>query len=82
MEVSLTSWRFVLTLNTPGKISADDIFQKTGFYTSCMSLEETICMKCLSVISGKNKKNIINLSSAEFAQRVVKNKMLTDRQTV
>ena len=29
-------------------------------------------MKCLILFSGKNKKNIINLSSAEFAQRVVK----------
>ena len=29
-------------------------------------------MKCHSLFSGKNKKNIINLSSAENAQRVVK----------
>ena len=29
-------------------------------------------MKCLILFSGKNKKNIINLSSAENAQRVVK----------
>ena len=28
-------------------------------------------MKCQSLFSGKNKKNIINLSSAELAQRVV-----------
>ena len=33
---------------------------------------ETICMKCQSLFSGKNEKNIINLSSAEFTQRVVK----------
>ena len=33
---------------------------------------ETICMKCQILFSGKNKKNITNLSSAEFAQRVVK----------
>ena len=33
---------------------------------------ETICMKCQILFSGKNKKNIINLSSAEFAQRMVK----------
>ena len=29
-------------------------------------------MKCQNLFSWKNKKNIINLSSAEFAQRVVK----------
>ena len=29
-------------------------------------------MKCQILFSGKNKKNIINLSSTELAQRVVK----------
>ena len=29
-------------------------------------------MKCQILFSGKNKKNIINMSSAENAQRVVK----------
>ena len=29
-------------------------------------------MKCQSLLSGKNKKNIINLLSAEAAQKVVK----------
>ena len=33
-------------------------------------------MKCHIQFSGKNKKNIINLSSAENAQRVVKVKYL------
>ena len=33
-------------------------------------------MKCQIQFSGKNKKNIINLSSAENAQRVVKVKPL------
>ena len=33
-------------------------------------------MKCHILFSGKNKKNIINLSSAENAQRVVKVKVL------
>ena len=33
---------------------------------------ETICTKCQNLYSGKNKKHIINLSSAEYAQRVVK----------
>ena len=32
-------------------------------------------MKCQILFSGKNKKNIINLSSAENAQRVVKVKV-------
>ena len=33
---------------------------------------ETICMNCQILFSGENKKNIIKVSSAEFAQRVVK----------
>ena len=33
-------------------------------------------MKCQILFSGKNKKNIINLSSAENAQRVVKVKIV------
>ena len=37
---------------------------------------ETICMKCQILFSGKNKKNITNLSSAELAQRVVMVKTL------
>ena len=32
-------------------------------------------MKCQILFSGKNKKNITNLSSAELAQRVVKVKV-------
>ena len=31
-------------------------------------------MKCQILFSGENKKNIINLSSAELAKRVVKAK--------
>ena len=34
------------------------------------------CMKCLILFSGENKKNIINLLSAEIAQRVVKIKSI------
>ena len=34
-------------------------------------------MKCQILFSGKNKKKIINLSSAENAQRVVKVNSLT-----
>ena len=33
---------------------------------------ESICMECRSLFSGANKKNITNLLSAEFAQRVAK----------
>ena len=49
------------------------ILQKTGFDISCkLSPMKIICMQCQILFSGKNKKNIINLSSAELAQRVVK----------
>ena len=47
--------------------------RKIGPDISCKSSpQETICMKRQSLFSGKNKKNIINLSSAESAQRVIK----------
>ena len=36
-----------------------------------LSLVKTICMKYQILFSGKNKKNIIHLWSAELAQRVV-----------
>ena len=36
-------------------------------------------MKCQILFSGKNKKNIINLPSAENAQRVVKVKICLKR---
>ena len=46
--------------------------QKTGFDSSYnLSPMETICRTCQNLFSGKNKKNISNLSSAELAQRVV-----------
>ena len=35
------------------------------WYFMQIVLTETICMKCQNLFSGKNKKNIINLSSAE-----------------
>ena len=44
-------------------------FQKTEFGISCEL--ETICIKCQILFYGKNKKNIINLSSAEFAHSTV-----------
>ena len=37
-----------------------------------VSEEETICMNCQGLFSAKNKKSVINLSSAEFPQRVAK----------
>ena len=44
--------------------------QKTGFDISCkLSPKETVCMKCQSLFSGENMKNIVNLLSAELAQR-------------
>ena len=47
------------------------ISQKTGFDISCkLSPMETICMKCQILFWGKIRKNIINLSSVELAQRV------------
>ena len=40
-------------------------------------------MKCRILFSGKNKKNIINLLSAENAQRVVKvNNMARPRKVI
>ena len=40
---------------------------------SCkLSPGETICMNCQILLSGKNKKNVTNILSAELAQRVVK----------
>ena len=42
----------------------------------------TICMKCQNLFSEKNKRNLINVSSAELAQRAVKvkvpNRMVAD----
>ena len=39
--------------------------------------EETICMKCQSLFSGNNMKNLVNLLSAELLQGVVKIKAPT-----
>ena len=47
--------------------------QKIGIDISCKL--SPFCMKCQSFFSGKSKN--INLPSAEFAQRVVRVKMLT-----
>ena len=58
------------------KFPADDNFKHFSYFThetrihiSCKSsLIETICMKCQFLFFGKNKKTIINLSSAALAQ--------------
>ena len=43
--------------------------QKTGYDISCkLSPIETISMVYQNLFSGENKKNIINLSSAELAK--------------
>ena len=43
-----------------------------GFDNSCkLSPEETICMNCHILFSGKNKKNLISLPSAESAHNLV-----------
>ena len=53
-----------------------DFSQKTGFDISCkLPPLEAICMKSLILFSGKSKKNVISLSSAELVQRVVKVKV-------
>ena len=69
---------FHLTLSTLGKIYRKryiEFFlfpQKTEFDMSCqLSPIETLCLKCQILFSGRNKKNIIILSSAKLAQRVV-----------
>ena len=46
-----------------------NFFQKTGFDISWkVSPMESICMKCLILFSGRNKKSIIKLTSAELAK--------------
>ena len=47
--------------------------QITGFVIPCkLSPMETICMECQILFSVKINRNIVNLSSAKLAQRVVK----------
>ena len=67
----------ILTLSTLGKVTNwwyfFVFFSETGVDISCkLSPIETVCMKFQILFSGKNKKNIISLSSAELAHRVVK----------
>ena len=54
-------------------VSISYFSKKNRSYILCkLSPMQTICMKCQSLIYGKNKKNMINLLSAEYAQSVVK----------
>ena len=48
-------------------------FLETKFDISCkLSSVKKICMKCQILFPGKNKKTVIDVSSAELVQRVVK----------
>ena len=75
----------VLLLKLLVNFSAEDILnyfsyfsQETGLDISCkLSPMKTTCVRCQLLFSGKNKKNIINLSSAEFAQGALKLKKST-----
>ena len=54
--------------------------RKMGFDSSCkLSPKETrwFCMKCQKLFARENKKIIINLSSVQFAQRMLKFKTIT-----
>ena len=55
-----------LILGTLLKISADDILKYFSYFS------QTVCMKCQIQFSGNKKKNVISVSSAEFAKRMVK----------
>ena len=58
-------------------------FPENGLSHFMQSPQETICMKSQSLFSGKKirkKKKIINLSSAEFAAKVVKAWFNTEEQ--
>ena len=47
-------------------------YQKTGLDISCiLTPMETLCMKCQNIFSGKKEKTI-NVSSNDFAHRLVK----------
>ena len=70
-----------LAFNTMGKIFRRhfEIFflffspeNRIWYFMQTVNPMETICMKCQIQFSGKNEKNVINFSSAELAQRVVK----------
>ena len=48
------------------------LWQFAWYVKTCLSPKETICIKYQNVFSGEYKKNIIILSAAELAERVVK----------
>ena len=66
-----------LTLSTLDKIYNRRQFETFPYLSKKTECDisyklETICMKCHILFSGKSKKNVINLLSAELAKRVVK----------
>ena len=67
----------ILTLSILGKFSTNDMLQYFSYSLKKKKKKkglalETICMKFQVMSSGKNKKNMFNLSSAELAQKAVK----------
>ena len=79
---------FILGLAPWVKKSADILIffsyfpRKTGFDISFkLSPLGTICMRCQILSSGKNKKNITNLSSVELSQRMVMVKYIFSKIT-
>ena len=46
-------------------MSADDILKYISYFSSKLSPKKIFCMKFQSLFSGKNKKNVIILLSAE-----------------
>ena len=58
--------------STLGKIFSRRNIEICSYFSFESSPFETVCMEYQSLVSGKNKKNIINLSSAELAKRLAK----------
>ena len=70
-------WCITLSLSMLDKTVSRNIFiifirKKVSDISYDLSLKETICKKCQRLLAEKNKKHIINLSSLDFAQKVVK----------
>ena len=53
-------------------------FEKKGFDISCkLSTEKTICMKCQSLFSGKNKKRYFKMLPVDFFPSMLNVKVRT-----
>ena len=80
LKIYMSKFLCFLMLSALGKKSSRQhteifflFFPGNSLNISCkMSPMEIICMKSQILFPGKNKKNIINVSSSELAQRVVK----------